>query len=99
MHEDEFPGNEPLSTLEMLDRTIASFAPGDPARESLLELRGQVAEQEETMDEARQALEKMEAIVKKLTAPANRIGTFLDAHGKETAQIVVGGADYFCNVD
>jgi proteasome-associated ATPase len=51
------------------------------------------------MNEARQAIEKMEAIIKKVTAPANRIGTFLGAQNKETAQIVVGGSDYYCNVD
>ena len=27
------------------------------------------------------------------------IGTFLDATSKETAHIVVGGADYYCNID
>ena len=34
-----------------------------------------------------------------MTSPANRIGTFLGATSKETAHIVVGGADYYCNVD
>ena len=49
------------------------------------------------MAEARQAIEKMEQIIQKLTSPANRIGTFLNAPNRETAQIVVGGADYYCN--
>ena len=51
------------------------------------------------MAEARQAIEKLEQIVQKLSAPANRIGTFLNAPNAETAQIVVGGADYYCNAD
>ncbi len=44
-------------------------------------------------------IEKLEEVVKKVTSPANRIGTFLEATSRDTAHIVVGGADYFCNVD
>ena len=51
------------------------------------------------MVEARRMIEKLEEVVKKVTSPANRIGTFLGATSKETAHIVVGGADYYCNVD
>ncbi len=85
--------------LESLDRTLSSLAPGDPLRKELLDLRVLFASQEETMGEAREAIEKLEQIVKKVTSPANRIGTFLHAANKETAQIVVGGADYYCNID
>ena len=35
----------------------------------------------------------------KVTSPANRTGTYLDSPNKETAQIVVGGSDYYCNAD
>ncbi len=49
--------------------------------------------------EARQMIEKLEEVIKKVTSPANRIGTFLGAISKDTAHIVVGGADYYCNVD
>src|SRR5205823_7764220 len=38
-------------------------------------------------------------VIKKVTPPANRIGTFLGATSKDTAHIVVGGADYYCNID
>src|SRR5947209_13884925 len=84
-----------LSAIEVLDRTIASLPPGDNVRRELLDLRLSIAEQEETMNEARQTIEKLESIIKKVTSPANRIGTFLGAPGKETAQIVVGGSDYY----
>lgn len=87
------------SVLEAIDGAIARLAPGDPTRLQLLSARKAVAEQQETMGEARLALEKMEQIIKKITSPANRIGTFLGSPGKETAQVTVGGADYFCNVD
>ncbi len=88
-----------LGAVEILDRIIVSLQPADPARHSLIALRMQVAEQEEILGDARHAIEKLEAIVKKVTAPANRIGTFLGASGADAAQIVVGGSDYFCNVD
>jgi len=100
MNRDDFqPGDESLTALESLDRTISALPPGDPVRVELLNARSLFAMQEETMGEAREAIEKLEQIVKKVTSPANRIGTFLHAANKETAQIVVGGADYFCNID
>jgi proteasome-associated ATPase len=102
MDEESFDFNspgEPLTPLERLDRLIASLPPGDLVRGELLDLRMDVADREDMVAEARQALEKYEQIVKKLSSPANRIGTFLSAANRETAQIVVGGSDYFCNCD
>ena len=93
------PDEPALSLLERLDRVIAVLPPGEAARDELMELRGDVAGNEDMVAEAREALEKYEAIVKKLSSPANRIGTFLGAHQRDTAQIVVGGSDYFCNLD
>ncbi len=94
-----YPGENDLTPLDRIDRAIASFPSGHPMQNELLTLRTAVSEHESTMAEARQAIEKMEQIIQKLTAPANRIGTFLGVPDKETAQIVVGGADYYCNVD
>ncbi len=102
MDEESFdftPPGQTLSTLERFDRLIASLPPGDLVRGELLDLRVEVADQEDMVGEARQALEKYEQIVKKLSSPANRIGTFLSAASRETAQIVVGGADYYCECD
>jgi proteasome-associated ATPase len=90
---------EELSALDLLDRTIASLPIGDPIRKALLNIRSQIADQEDTINEARQTIEKMEEVIKKVTSPANRIGTFLGSPNRETAQIVVGGSDYYCNVD
>ena len=94
---DEDPPNLPL--LDAFDRMIALLPPGDPVRRELLDLRPQVSDQTQTIAEARQMIEKLEEVIKKVTSPANRIGTFLGATSKDTAHIVVGGADYFCNVD
>ena len=94
---DEPASNLPL--LDKLDRVIASLPPGDPLRRELLDLRPQVFDQSQMIGEARQMIEKLEEVIKKVTSPANRIGTFLGATSKDTAHIVVGGADYYCNVD
>src|SRR3954469_17037832 len=94
---EEREANLPL--LDKLDRVIASLPPGDPIRSDLLELRPQVFDQSQMIGEARQMIEKLEEVIKKVTSPANRIGTFLGATSKDTAHIVVGGADYYCNVD
>src|SRR5436190_6518833 len=89
----------PDNLIDAFDRVISSLPPGDPVRRDLLELRPQIFDQQETMVEARRMIEKLEEVIKKVTSPANRIGTFLGATSKETAHIVVGGADYFCNID
>jgi len=94
---DEPASNLPL--LDKLDRLIASLPPGDPIRHDLLDLRPHVSDQSQMIGEARQMIEKLEEVIKKVTSPANRIGTFLGATSKDTAHIVVGGADYYCNVD
>src|SRR4051812_31017746 len=93
------PSGAAGSLVESVDQLLGSLPPGDLLRRELLELRMAAAEQEDMMVEARQAIEKLEGIVRKVTSPANRIGTFLGAQTMETAQIVVGGADYYCNLD
>src|SRR5437870_3393816 len=91
--------SDPRNLLDAFDRVVASLPPGDPVRRELLDLRPEISDREETMLEARRVIEKLEEVVKKVTSPANRIGTFLGATSKDTAHIVVGGADYYCNVD
>src|SRR6266446_7733431 len=88
-----------FESFDKLDRVIASLPPGDPIRHDLLDLRPHVSDQSQMIGEARQMIEKLEEVIKKVTSPANRIGTFLGAVSRDTAHIVVGGADYYCNVD
>src|SRR5467141_3568043 len=89
----------PDNLIDAFDRVISSLPSGDPVRRDLLELRPQISDQQETIVEARRMIEKLEEVIKKVTSPANRIGTFLGATSRDTAHIVVGGADYYCNVD
>jgi proteasome-associated ATPase len=90
---------QPAGLLESLDLLIASLPPGDPTRRELLNLRPEISDQQEMVVEARRMIEKLEEVIKKVTSPANRIGTFLGATSRDTAHIVVGGADYYCNID
>jgi proteasome-associated ATPase len=95
----EGSGKFELTLLEAFDRILASIPIGDPIRHELFALRAEIADREETIDEARQMIEKLEEVIKKVTSPANRIGTYLGNPSRETAHIVVGGADYYCNID
>jgi proteasome-associated ATPase len=103
------PSDEPpqaLGLAERVERLAAQLQPGDPVRTQLLDLHAELGERDDIMAEARETIEKLEAVVQKVTAPANRIGTFLTAYprfdeGRPTmlAQIIVGGAEFYCNVD
>src|ERR1700682_5059927 len=97
--EDLEEGAEQISLLERVDRVIVSLAPGDPIRHDLLALRSSISDQEQTIAEPGRMIDKLEEVIKKVTSPANRIGTFLSNPARDTAHIVVGGADYYCNVD
>src|SRR3954471_13391014 len=93
------PGPRELTLLEAFDLLVASIPPENRHRRELYILRSQLAAQEETIGEAKQMIEKLEEVIKKVTSPANRIGTYLNNPARDTAHIVVGGADYYCNVD
>src|SRR3954467_13872760 len=93
------PGPRELTLLEAFDLLVASIPPENRHRRELYVLRSQIAAQEETIGEAKQMIEKLEEVIKKVTSPANRIGTYLSNPARDTAHIVVGGADYYCNAD
>jgi proteasome-associated ATPase len=97
---DDSPNDErEISLLEAFDRAVAMLPSDNFARERLVALRAEIEAQEEMVGDAREMIEKLEQVIKKVTSPANRIGTFLGSPARDTAQIVVGGADYHCNVD
>src|SRR5690348_7212610 len=99
MSDERHEGERAFDLLDRIDLLIATLPPGDAMRRELLNLRMEISQREEIFVEARHTIEKLEEVIKKVTSPANRIGTFLGSVGKDTAQIVVGGADYYCNVD
>lgn len=92
-------GMDGMSLLQVFDTILESFPRGAPLRAELSALREGIADHEQMVADARMMIEKLEEVIKKVTSPANRIGTFLGTHTRDTAHIVVGGSDYFCNVD
>src|SRR5436853_2686746 len=99
MSDERHGGEREFDLLDRVDLLIATLPPGDSLRRELLDLRLEISQREEIFVEARQTIEKLEEVIKKVTSPANRIGTFLGSVGKDTAPIVVSGSDYYCNVD
>ncbi len=92
-------GLDTLSALQLTD-LIAQFHPLDsPRRVELGYLRRRIEELEILNDQARQAVEKLDAAVTKLTQPANRVGTLLNLPKPDTALVVQGGAEFYCTVD
>ncbi|MGO9244746.1 MAG: AAA family ATPase [Verrucomicrobiia bacterium] len=96
---DKWGGREESTPIELVDKLLATLPEGDPARFDLFRLRQQIQEHELTLSEARAAIEKMDEVIKKVTSPANRIGTFLGFPKKDIAHVAVGGHDYYSNVD
>ncbi len=96
---DDFGWDDQPTALERVEQLMGILPHNDPIRRELAALCDEFRDQQSMVMEARQTIEKMEQVLKKVTSPANRIGTFLGAANRETAQIVVGGSDYFCNVD
>jgi proteasome-associated ATPase len=88
-----------LSPLQLVDM-ITQFLPLDsPRRIELGYLRRRIEELEILNDQARQAVEKLDAAVTKLTQPANRVGTLLNLPKPDIALIVNGGTEFYCAID
>ncbi len=92
-------GLDTLSALQLTDM-ITQFHPLDsPRRVELGYLRRRIEELEILNDQARQAVEKLDAAVTKLTQPANRVGTLLNLPKPDTALVVQGGGEFYCSID
>ncbi len=85
--------------VALLDDCLAEFPDDDPRRRILYKLRHAVMQGSIRLQERESELTKMQAVVEKLTAPANRIGTLIELPEEGLARISVGGAEYFTNVD
>ncbi|MFB3040312.1 MAG: AAA family ATPase [Candidatus Poribacteria bacterium] len=86
-------------SLMVVDQLIYATHENDRRRPLLYELRRAIIEDEMTFQEARQAIVEMQEAIEKLTAPANRIGTLLGLPKKEIARVIIGGSEYYANID
>ena len=83
MSDERHEGEREFDLLDRVDLLIATLPPGDVMRRELLDLRMEISQREEIFIEARQTIEKLEEVIKKVTSPANRIGTFLGSVRRE----------------
>jgi proteasome-associated ATPase len=89
-------GSDPL---DLLEQCLALFPESDPRQKLLYKLRHAVMLSEAANQQRDLEFKKISDVVAKLTAPANRIGMLLELAGDGLAHIVVGGAEYYANVD
>ncbi len=85
--------------LELVDKCLASLPEGDQRIPLLYQLRHRIVEQGTSFQQQEADMKKMQAVIEKLTAPANRIGTLVGQPDEGVARIMVGGAEYYANVD
>jgi proteasome-associated ATPase len=88
-----------LSSLELIDQCLASLPEGDERIALLYQLRHRLIELTTSTQQHEAERTKMQSVIEKLTAPANRIGTLVSQPAEGVARIMVGGAEYFANVD
>ncbi len=85
--------------LSLIDECLAAFPSDDPRQQLLYKVRHLILQKTIAFEQREAECQKLNDVVEKLTAPANRIGTLLELPGEGVARIVVGGAEYFTNVD
>ena len=94
-------------SLQLIHHLITETPPEDRRRRWLLELRRSILSDEGEFRERIQAVQQealrihaeMEAQIEKLTSPANRIGTLLGLPKEDIARVIVGGSEYYANLD
>src|SRR5262249_38668 len=99
MSDERHEGERAFDLLDRIDLLIATLPPGDAIRRELLDLRLEISQREEIFVEARQTVEKLEEVIKKVTSPASRFVSCPGNLAKDPPHIVVGGGDYYCNVE
>lgn len=88
-----------MRALAILEEILKYTPQNDPRLGLLGLLYEQLQADERQLREAQETIRQFNETYEKLTAPANRIGTFLGAPQEGIAYIVVGDAEYYANVD
>jgi proteasome-associated ATPase len=96
---EEPAGKTGSDPLELIEQCLALFSETDPRQKLLYKLRHAVMLSQAANQQREAEFKKVSDVVAKLTAPANRIGMLLEIPGDGLAHIVVGGAEYYANVD
>ena len=94
-------------TLQLIHHILAETPVDDRRHRWLLELRRSILSDEGEFRERIHAIQQealrihaeMEAQIEKLTSPANRIGTLLGLPKEDIARVIIGGSEYYANLD
>ncbi|HVK03633.1 MAG TPA: AAA family ATPase [Armatimonadaceae bacterium] len=89
-----------IRAMSVVDELLSMTSPSDSKYQYLLLLRHQLEVDERQMQEAQKVIAEYDEAYTKLTAPANRIATFLgDMEDEDTVQIALGDQEFISNVD
>ena len=110
LEEELTPEEEAMSSgysLQLIHHIITETPVDDRRRRWLMELRRSILNDEGEFQERVRSIQQealrihaeMEEQIEKLTAPANRIGTLLGLPKEDIARVIVGGSEYYANVD
>lgn len=94
-------------SLQLIHHIISETPMADLRRRWLLELRRSIISDEDEFQQRIQAVQQealrihaeMEEQIEKLTSPANRIGTLLGLPKEDIACVIIGGTEYYANID
>ena len=89
-----------IRALSVVDELLSMTSPSDAKYQYLLLLRHQMEVDERQMQEAQKVIAEYDEAYNKLTAPANRIATFLgEVEGEDTVHLTLGDSEFIANVD
>ncbi len=96
------PGREQATKtdpLVLIDECLATLPEDAPEQKLLYKIRHQLLQEGVSQQQREAEIKKLQTVVEKLTAPANRIGTLLDKPTEGVARISVGGSEFYANID
>lgn len=85
--------------LVLIDECLATLPDDAPQIKLLYKIQNQLLQEGVSQQQREAEITKLQGVVEKLTAPANRIGTLLDKPAEGVARISVGGSEYYANID
>ncbi len=88
-----------LDPLVLIDECLATIPEDAPQQKALYQIRHQLLQEGVSQQQREAEIKKLQSVVEKLTAPANRIGTLIDKPGEGVARISVGGSEFYANID
>jgi len=91
--------NSDTHPLKLIDECLATLPETAPQHKLLYKIRHQLLQEGISHEQREVEIKKLQSVVEKLTAPANRIGTLLDIPGEGVARISVGGSEFYANID